>query len=287
MQAIAVDLGGTWMRAALVDQAGGPCEILRTPTQPQRAPQAIVDDLAALIETCQAQASSPIQGLGLGVPTTFDAEGYLDPCPNLPTLGRYPLRETLARRCQTPVALQNDAQCFALGEWQFGTGRGTQVLAGVTLGTGLGLGLVINGKAFRGAHGRAGEIWNAPARLVEPHTPFENIEAWVSGTGIEQAYARQAGRSLSAAEIARQAEQENPLACAVFDTFGRALRNVVLWIAALFDPEVIVLGGAVIRSLPHFYQPFAAGLSAQGIRVLPSELGESAALYGAAALVLT
>lgn len=273
------------MRAALVDQTSGPREMLRTPTRAQRAPQAILDDLAALIETCRAQARGAVQGLGIGAPTTFDAEGRLEPCPNLPTLGRYPLRETLARRCQMPVALQNDAQCFALGEWQFGAGRGTQVLAGVTLGTGLGLGLVINGKAFCGAHGRAGEIWNAPARLVEPRAPFENIEAWVSGTGIEQAYARQAGGRRPAAEIARQAEQHDPLACSVFDTFGRVLRNVVLWIAGLFDPDVIVLGGAVIRSLPHFSEPFAAGLQAQGIRVLPSELGESAALYGAAALV--
>ena len=98
--------------------------------------------------------------------------------------------------------MENDAQCFALGEWYYGAAKGAGLLAGITLGTGLGLGIVVNGKLLRGAHGRAGEIWCSPANIEDCGKHSRNIESFVSGPALEEAYERKTGQHLQADKIA-------------------------------------------------------------------------------------
>jgi glucokinase len=287
IKTISVDMGATWIRAAVVDQDEGVQELLKTPTGSNRSPDVIVDDLVTLVRQLLKGEAKNISGIGIGVPTTFDEHGCLDPSPNIPTLAHYPFQDVLRRHFDLPLYFENDAQCFALGEWGYGVGKQAEVLAGLTIGTGIGLGIVNNGKLFRGAYGRAGEIWWAPVNIecFEDHPRY--IELVVSGTGITDTYERQTGIRLKAEEIARQAEQQHTVARSVFDAFGTALRNVIFWIAGMLDPDIIVLGGSVVKSSDHFYDRVAAGLEAHKITLATSVLGELAPLHGAAMLVFS
>jgi predicted NBD/HSP70 family sugar kinase len=287
MKAIGIDLGGTWIRAALVGEGGETGEILRKPTQRNRPPEAIIEDIITLITTLEASIEERIVGIGLGVPTTFDLEGHLDPCPNLPTMGYFPIKQGLYRRVGRPIFMENDAQCFALGEWFYGIAKGAKLLAGITLGTGLGLGIVVNGKLLRGAHGRAGEIWCSPTNIENYREHPKNIESFVSGTAIEDAYERETGQHLQADKIALLMKQGDQTARLVFERFGHSLKNILLWIANMLDPDIIVFGGSVSESLVDVQEIIAPIMEERNVQLVKSNLGDLAALYGAAMLVFS
>lgn len=279
-----MDIGATWMRAAIVDAQAKLGPITRRPTEPQRPPQQIADDIAAMVEQLVASADKAISAIGIGIPTTLDDDGRLDPSPNLPTLTRFPLRDTLADRLGLPVHMDNDARCFALGEARYGAGVNCRVVAGLTLGTGIGLGIAIDGKPHRGAHRQAGEIWRAPNRLDRPPNDQTNVEAIVSGMAIERAYHAATGTKLDGPEIARRAAAGDQAAQRIFTDFGRALGNVILWIADMLDPDVYVLGGSVTDAFDLFAQSMRQVLGDRSLRIVRSTLGPQAAIYGAAAL---
>ena len=287
MRVIGVDIGGTWMRAAAVHHDGDIGGMLRAPTERMRQPQDIIDSIVLLISQVDLTLEGKVSAVGIGVPTTIDEQGCLDPCPNLPTMTAYPLASVLRDRLSKPVFIENDASCFALGEWRFGAGRGAVLLVGITLGTGIGLGIVVNDQILRGAHGRAGEIWRSPANLESFEMPFRNVEACVSGSALEDLYVSTTGVRLTGDQIARLAEQGELSARLAFEHLGRVLGNTVLWISDLLDPDVVVLGGAVAASFRHFADPVAAVLYNRPIKVVISELGDSAALYGAAMIAFS
>ena len=270
------------MRAALVRRDGTIGEVLRVPTVRLRGAGEIVDDLVSLISRLGSADAGGLPSVGIGVPTTFDERGRLDPSPNLPTMTGYPLRSALEDRLQRRVAVENDASCFALGEWRFGAGRGATVLVGITLGTGIGVGIVAGGQLLRGAHGEAGEICRSPVNLEDFEHPFRNVEDCVCGTALQNAYASATGTRLGGVRIAALAEQGDPAARAAFEVMGKILANTVLWIADLLDPDVIVLGGSVSASLPFFAAAMGTIFRDRQINLVRSELGDRAALYGAA-----
>ena len=287
MKAIGIDLGGTWIRAALVEKGGDAGEILRKPTQRNRPAEAIIKDIVALITQLEGSTEEAIVGIGLGVPTTFDQDGHLDPCPNLPTLGNFPMRNTLRFRVGSSIFMENDAQCFALGEWYYGAGKEAKLLAGITLGTGLGLGIVVNGKLLRGAHARAGEIWCSPANIEDFGEYPRNIESFASGTAIEEVYERKTGQHLQADKIALLMEQGDETARLVFELFGHSLKNILLWISNMLDPDIIVFGGSVSESLVYVQEIIAPIMEARKVKLVKSNLGDLAALYGAAMLIFS
>jgi predicted NBD/HSP70 family sugar kinase len=285
MKAIGVDLGGTWIRTALIGRGRDAGDILRLPTQRNRPPDVIIGDIVSLIRRLEGSTRGEIVGIGLGVPTTFDQDGHLTPCLNLPTMGGFPFIDALRKYIDYPIFMENDAQCFALGEWYYGIGKDAGVLVGITLGTGLGLGIVIDGKLLRGAHGNAGEIWCSPANIATEDSG--NIESFASGTAIEELYERQTGRRLAAHEIAQLVEQGDEMARTVFEGFGTSLKNILFWIINMLDPDVIVLGGSVSESLAYIEKDIASVMKSREVTVVTSALGELAALYGAASLVFS
>ena len=181
--------------------------------------------------------------------------------------------------------MENDARCFALGEWYYGGGKEAELLVGITLGTGLGLGIVVNGKLLRGAHARAGEIWCSPANIEDCGEHPRNIESFASGTAIEEAYERKTGQRLQADEIALLVTQGEKTARLVFESFGQCLKNILLWISNMLDPDVIVFGGSVSESLVYVQEIIAPIMEDRELKLLKSNLGDLAALYGAAMLV--
>jgi glucokinase len=281
---VVVDLGGTSMRASSVHSDGTSKAIVRRPTLRTRSAEEIVADLVALIRAASAPEETPA-AIGIGVPTVVDERGVLTACDNLPTMGGIDLRTRLIESFGCPVQLENDANCFALGEWWLGSGRGARNVCGLTLGTGIGCGLVLDGRLYRGSHGWAGEIWQSPLGST-------TVESQVCGRALEAFYARATGAQRSAEEIAARAASGEVEACDVFGAFGRALGNVVAILLATIDPEVVVFGGSIAKAFPYFRGAMEEALAMYSrtscrVRLEPSKLGELAPLLGAARLFLS
>jgi predicted NBD/HSP70 family sugar kinase len=283
--AIAVDLGGTWIRAAAVSESGTIAPIHRRETVAARPHDQILADLLALVDDATGDVTAregTVAGAGIGIATVLDTTGRTVPCPTLPTLGNLHLGDLIGARAKIPAAVANDAACFALGEFWMGTGKGCANLCGITLGTGIGLGIVIDGRIYSGSHGFAGEIWATPVGdgCLEDH---------LSARAIEESYRRLSARELAGAEIAELAAAGDPEPVAAFLEFGRWLGTVVAFVANALDPDVIVVGGSIARSFEVFRQPVMEALgtttSPEAVRLECSSLGESAALLGAAKLL--
>ena len=285
---IAVDLGGTWIRSASVDCEGERGPLVRRPTIPLRPAGAIVNDIAFAIEEAVRVADVPIEDhgcLALAVPTVLDDRGRLAACDNLPTMIGLSLDEELRERFGLPVFQCNDATCFAAGEGWLGAGKGVETLIGVTLGTGIGLGLLLDGEPHRGRHGRAGEIWRSPWGEGK-------LEDFLCGPGLERRYRQRTSRSLSGSQIADRARDSEDEVCAVFLDFGEELGRVVAFLINVIDPDVVVLGGSVARSFEHFGDAVERVVSvscpsASDVSIVPSQLWDEAGLVGAARLSYT
>jgi len=285
-QVVAADIGGTWMRAAAVSSEGICGPIVRRPTEATRPREEIVTDLLAVVEEAERQAQierSAVAGLGVGVATVLDQEGRLTTVPNLGNLGGMNLRGYLHETRGLPVVVHNDASCFAVGEWWKGAGKGSRNLCAITLGTGLGIGLVIEGRLYEGSHGYAGEIWTTPME----GTFLENL---VRAGAIERHYEGLSGRRLTGVEVAGLADDGEAHALSAFAEFGRSLGVVVSFIVNLLDPDVVVFGGAISRSARHFMPRVREALlttttTRDRARLEVSALGETAALLGAARLL--
>jgi len=286
---IAVDLGGTWMRAALIGKDGVCLKpLIRKPTGRQRPPDAIIGDLVTLVaEAVSANNQgdkAAIAGVALGVATVIDSDGRLVACDNLPTLGGVALGHEVETRMggSRPVKLFNDAACFTVGEWRHGIGKGARFFCGVTLGTGIGMRFMADGRVISGCRGMAGEIWKSPLEK-------EHVEYYASGVGLTRLFKAKTGRDISGEDIQALAEQGNPDALAVFAEFGFHLGETLAWVVNCFDPDAIVLGGSVAQAFALFAPSMRSAMTRYcaydvHARVAVSILGDQAALIGAAIL---
>jgi len=282
---ISVDLGGTWMRAAMVSSDGTCTAIARMRTDRHRPGEAILNDLLKIIDDARRQVpgmTDNIEAVVLGIPTTLDEDGGLALSDNLPTLSGFPLVRHLEHVFHIPVAVFNDANCFTVGEWWQGVGKGTRNFCGITLGTGIGAGLVINGNPYNGSHGCAGEIWNSPWITGR-------VEQYACGQAVESEYERRSGQRLNGTQIAGLAEHGDSTAMNVYSDFGTSLGQVLAFIINVIDPEAVAVGGAVAESFKFFCGTLRKTIAANttsgaNVRVEQSRLGEKAALIGAGKL---
>lgn len=273
---IGIDLGGTNMRVGLVDDAGRMVRSAVRPCPAQESAQAVLDALAAMI----AEHMGPeVEGIGVGVPTVVDAaRGIVYNAANIPSWREVHLKDELEGRFGVPVAVNNDANCFALGEFRYGAGRGCENLVGVTLGTGTGGGLVLNGRLYGGRNTGAGEIGELPYR-------GSNFEAWCS-SGF---FVREHG--LTGKEAAEAARRGDERALAVWREFGGHVGRLMMAVMLAYDPDVIVVGGGIAEAFPLYedamreaMQAFPYPESLRRIRIVPSRL-KDVAILGASALV--
>lgn len=301
--AAAVDLGGSWIRAGVVGPDGAVREVLRAPT-PQAGPEAVAEGITALVRQL---GPLPLGRVGVAVPGPLNVrEGVVYEPPNLPGWKNVPLRRMLEERLGRPVVLENDANAAALGEWWQGAGVSSHHLVYITVSSGVGGGLVLDGKLYRGAEGMAGEIGHM---VVDPDGPVcscgrpGHLEGIASGPAIarwteerlrEGRASVLAGRqALSSREVAEAAERGDGLAREAFQRAGRSLGSVVAGLLNLLNPEVVVIGGGVARAGRWLFDPLleAARQASftrpwQVARIVPAALGDHAGLVGAAYLAM-
>ena len=266
---IGVDLGGTNVRAGRV------AEVCSAPVRGRGTEREVLEDLFGVVD---AVLTKGVAGVGAGVPSVIDLRaGIVYDVQNIPSWQKVPLKAALEERYGLPAYVNNDANCFAAGEKHFGRARPYDSAVGLILGTGLGAGVIANGRLYSGINCGAGEFGMLPYL-------DRNFEAYASGQFFERVH------GLSGREAAARAERGEAGALAIFAEFGRHLGEAVKAICYAVDPEAIILGGSVSRSFRFFkdamwetFQSFAYSITKERLKVEVSET-ENIAILGAAAL---
>ena len=288
---IGIDLGGTKIEGVVLGEDLQPVERRRVPTDRDGGYGHIVERIASLVQELRVAAPA-CDLVGVGTPGSLSArDGTLKNSNTLCLNGR-PLHADLERRLGCRVRLENDANCFALAEARAGAGQGRSMVFGVILGTGVGGGIVHEGRIWAGPQHIAGE-WGHHS--IDPAGPAcycgqrGCAETMLSGPALEAAYRAAGGPPQTAAEVAARAAGGEPWAAAVvdryLDRFGRALANVI----NVLDPDVVVLGGGV-SGLDALYtrgrDAVARYVFNDELRtpIVPNRLGDSAGVIGAALL---
>ena len=255
---IGVDLGGTKIEGIVLDDAGKEQARLRAAT-PRGSYEETVHGVADLVRQLESKVGTRCR-VGVGHPGAISPATGLIKNANSTHLNGHPLDRDLKRALgRDEVRLSNDANCFAVSEAADGAGRGWPIVFGVILGTGVGGGIVIDGRPLVGAQAIGGE-WghNALPLPRDDERPgplcycgrYGCVEAWLSGPAFQAQFAKSTGRELRATEISEAAEAGDHRAAGAFelycDRLARALANVI----NLIDPHVIVLGGGLSRMMP-------------------------------------
>ncbi|MCJ7645086.1 MAG: ROK family protein [Candidatus Aminicenantes bacterium] len=276
MSIIGVDLGGTNVRAGLVE--GGRLARVETAAVHGDGPEkAVLEDIFGVIDPL---IGAGIEGIGVGVPSVVDLKGgVIYDVQNIPSWKKVPLKALLEERYRIPSYVNNDANCFATGEKYFGKGKPYDNFVGLILGTGLGAGIIANGRLFSGANCGAGEFGMLPYK-------DRNFEYYACGQFFKNVH------GTSGKALAERARKGDAAAMAVFCEFGGHLGQAMKAVLYAADPEVVILGGSVSKSYALFkdamwkaMQDFAYSITLQKIRVEISET-ENIAVLGAAALYL-
>ncbi|WP_035456505.1 ROK family protein [Algoriphagus terrigena] len=272
---LGLDIGGTSIKGGVLVK--GHLEDIRSiPTPAQESKEHILETIAAFIGT---YSHYDFVGIGIGIPGLVDSsEGIVLGLANIPSFQHVELKKFLTGRFSKPVFVNNDANCFAIGVHKYGVGKPFKNLVGITLGTGVGGGIVINGHLYSGLFSAAGEWCSAPYL-------DHNFEYYCSGKFFHQVY------NSKPKALAKQALAGDPVAIQAFDEFGQHLGELFKMIMYGLAPEAIVLGGSIRKTYPLFkrslfktLETFAYPTVLANLKILISELDETA-IHGAVALV--
>ena len=303
-----VDLGGTAVKIAVFDGEGSLLSKWEIPTRTERSGAYILPDIAAsILAYCKDSALVPenVLGVGIGVPGAVTEDGVVNHCVNL-GWGRVAVCQELERLTGFFTVAGNDATLAALGECWRGSGKGCRNMLMVTLGTGMGSGIIANGKLLPGAHGAAGEIGHIVINREEPERCTCGrrgcAEQYCSATGIVRLANRRLfetdcpsslrGRDFSCKDVFDAAREGDVLSGEVLEDFYSCLGNFLADVCCVTDPEMIVLGGGVSKAgFPllegvkrHFEQ--ACFHACREVELALATLGNDAGVYGGFKLLL-
>ncbi|MDD5083239.1 MAG: ROK family protein [Dehalococcoidales bacterium] len=309
---LAVDLGGTKIMVALVSSSGQIIARERTLTPASEGPGAVIDRLCSTIGYLLGEKNVDIAGLhsiSMAVAGVIDSErGLVTLSPNLSGWRDVPLRDIVAARLGIRTFLVNDASAAALGEHQFGAGRGVRDLVLLTVGTGIGGGIIIDGHLYLGASGAAGEMGHMTIDINGPKCPCGNtgcLEMLASGTAIAREAIRCAERGqptslikmasgklaeITAEKVSAAAKEGDSVALRVINTAATYLGVGLVNLVNIFNPEMIIIGGGVAKMGGLLLEPArqvvrerAFVLPARVARIVPAQLDDDAGVLGAAA----
>lgn len=307
--AIGVDIGGTTVKLGLFDREGKALEKWEIPTMKEDQGSRILPDIAASIKdrlTASGIALSDVQGVGVGAPGPVDVEGTVHKAVNL-GWDVFNIPQALGEYLGLPVRAANDANVAAFGEMWQGGGKGHTNLVAVTLGTGVGGGIIVGGSILTGATGAGGEIGHIHIEDNEPEAcGCQNhgcLEQYASATGVVRLAARRLAQDqepsvlrsgeLSAKAVWDAVKARDKVAIQIAELFGEYLGKGLAAVAAVANPEVFVIGGGVSKAgeiLFDYIRPAYEKYAFHGCRNAEfalATLGNDAGIYGAAALILT
>lgn len=274
MAVVGIDLGGTNVRAGLVEE-DRLLEVAASAIPSDRSQEEVLEAFFGLVDKVVRPG---VLGIGVGVPSVVDLKtGVLYDVQNIPAWKEVPLKALLEARYRVPAYVNNDANCFAVGETYFGKARSFEHVVGLIVGTGLGAGVIANGRLYAGANCGAGEFGMIPYR-------DKTLEDYASGRFFKAVH------GTSGRELYERALGGDKEALAVFGEFGTHLGEAVKVILFAVDPEIIVFGGSVSKAYPFFkdrleasVREFPYSITARNIKMDVSTT-EHIAILGAAAL---
>jgi glucokinase len=257
-------------------------EVVSSPTGREFGPRDLQDGLRALTARLRpALAGREVSALGFGTAGVVGEGLPLTQSENLPLLNDVDVASLVRGVAECPVRLENDARCFTLAEARYGAGRGAQDVCGITLGTGVGCGVMAGGRLHRGHNFQAGEVWRIPMR-------GRNLEHFLSGAGVVRAYEAAGGSAASgvdAAEVVSRARAGDAAAREAWRAFAQDLVFLCETIVCLLDPAVIVIGGSLSQAGDLYRSHLDARMASHPTtRLADCELGAAAGVIGAAAL---
>ncbi|UBV44252.1 ROK family protein (plasmid) [Deinococcus taeanensis] len=309
---LAIDIGGTKLAAGIVSATGELLDTARTPTHAEQGPDRVVERVIDLCRTLLRRSPVTVDRAGVGCGGPLDTRrGLIQNPPNLPGWIDYPLVGQLRGALDLPVVLDNDANAAALAEFHFGAGRGTRHMLYLTISTGIGGGLILNGQLYRGKRGNAGELGHIQVQAggLPCNCGGQGcLEAYASGTNIARR-AREAAAQHPQSLLARSAPRPEAITAQTVltaldagDPVARALWNDTLDLLAAgvassihaFDPERVVIGGGITNFGDHLFVPLRERVAARtmpalsdGVEIRPAAFAQNVGVLGAAAVALS
>ncbi len=288
--AIGIDLGGTKIEGVLIDEKGRIKKKVRVPTEANKSKKKIIGNIATVVK---ALLRKGVVGVGIGTPG-FVVKGKLTLIKNVPKLMGVNLAKEVSKATKIKnVVVANDANCFALAENKFGAGKKTKNMLGVIIGTGFGMGIIIDGKIYAGSKGGAGEIGHMTKSPTGPYCTCGkrgHLEAFASGPAIVKRYDK-IGGAITDPDPAKIFKSKEIKAKKIVDNTLDIISITFANLISSFDPQMIVVGGGV--SNINFYSEIRKRVKKYvfddlytGVRIVKNKLGDSSGVLGAAALVL-
>lgn len=311
---IGVDVGGTNVKIALVDKKGEIKFPKTVPTRAEMGYEYTISNIQQAIKDVISEAKidkNSIEGIGFGFPGQIDCDnGIVRLAPNIPGWVNVPISEIMQKEFNVPVKVDNDVRCAALAELNYGAGVGCKNLVCITVGTGIGSGLIINGKIVRGASNAAGEIGHIKLEMKDGLLcgcgDRGCLEAYASGPSIvamakeyvmggKSAKFRELAGSVEAitpAIVAQAANEGDVVAKKIFEVMGEYIGLGLTSVVNLLNPEKIVIGGGVADAGDILLEPLRRTLKARtmpiqgaAVEVVPAQLGNTAGIIGSSLLI--
>jgi glucokinase len=293
----AVDIGGTKIAVGVVASQGEILARYQCATEAERGPEDALQRITTMLQQGAAESGASLEGVGVGATgPVFPVTGAFGNVEFLPGWEGFNIVQALEGVLDVPAAIENDADAAALGEAAWGAGRGCSRFIYVTVSTGIGVGLVFDGRLYRGVDGAHPEIGHM---LIDPSGPactcgFHGCwESLASGTGVSRLWQKKTGEVLEAAAVYAVAESGDSRALEVVDQAAAYLAMGLANLVTIFVPDVIALGGGVMRSRRHFWSRlekdilrYCGYVPANRVQLRMAGLGEGAGLAGAASVWL-
>ena len=293
---IGLDIGGTKCAVSTGKCGGGNIEILSREEFPTKGLtwREVLEEFAARIGKIVSCSDEPLEAIGISCGGPLDSKrGLVLSPPNLPGWDEVPVVEFFKDRFNVPVALQNDANACALAEYLYGSGRGVSNLVFMTFGTGLGAGIVIDGRLYSGTNDNAGEIGHIRLAPTGPvgYNKEGSAEGFCSGAGIARLAKIRKGLDLTTKEIFERVRAGDPDCTEVFRESAEKLATILAFTIDILNPEVIALGGVFMRNADLFMPVVRSILEREALpfaleacRIVPAGLGENIGDYAALAV---
>lgn len=296
---IGVDLGGTNLKVALLDLKYKirDKEILSTQSfvQKEELILVIINYINNIISNNKLKRAN-ILGVGFGLPGPVDEKrGIVHFLPNIPGWQEVNLKHILEKGLKLPVFLDNDAKLMALAEYKLGAAKGTKHAVCLTLGTGVGGGIIIDGKIYRGSSNASGEVGHIPLNEEGPRCNCGGracLETYIGNTRILKEAKKLFKQDISLEEVSKLAKKQNKQAASIWLNVGRHLGITLVGVVNLLNPDCIVIGGGVANAgkilfdnVKNIISEQAMSVQAKKVKILKATLGKNAGLIGAAILV--